>query len=86
MYSTGFVLIPIVLVTKARADAELCFVHFNNLALVVELTSNEMMDQKLDYIHMNPVKAGFVDEPESYLYSSARDYAGRKGFIRYKIY
>jgi REP element-mobilizing transposase RayT len=50
-----------------------------------ELTSNEMMDQKLEYIHMNPVKAGFVDEPENYLYSSARDYSGRKGLLDIKF-
>jgi len=30
---------------------------------------------------MNPVEAGFVDEPEHYLYSSARDYSGKKGLI-----
>jgi len=35
----------------------------------------------MDYIHNNPVKAGWVDEPPHYLYSSARDYAGGKGLI-----
>lgn len=39
------------------------------------------MDQKLEYIHNNPVKAGFVENPEDYIYSSARDYAGIKGLI-----
>ncbi|MGZ3871930.1 MAG: hypothetical protein ACXVJD_03375 [Mucilaginibacter sp.] len=39
------------------------------------------MDQKLDYLHNNPVAAGWIDEPEHYLYSSARDYAGGKGLI-----
>lgn len=33
--------------------------------------------QKLNYIHNNPVKAGIVDCPEDYRYSSARNYAGR---------
>ncbi|BAU52322.1 REP-associated tyrosine transposase [Mucilaginibacter gotjawali] len=47
----------------------------------IELWSSEVMDQKLDYIHYNPVVAGWVDEPEHYLYSSARDYAGGKGLI-----
>ncbi|HEX5152617.1 MAG TPA: hypothetical protein VFW07_14300 [Parafilimonas sp.] len=37
--------------------------------------------QKLDYIHGNPVKAGFVEKPEDYLYSSARNYYGMKGLI-----
>jgi putative transposase len=48
----------------------------------LELNSNEMIDQKLEYIHLNPVAAGFVDIPEAWLYSSARDYAGTtKGLI-----
>jgi REP element-mobilizing transposase RayT len=37
---------------------------------------------KLKYLHENPVKAGLVESPEHYLYSSAGDYAGvRKGRI-----
>ena len=30
----------------------------------------------MDYIHDNPVKAGIVEKPEDYLYSSASNYAG----------
>ena len=33
------------------------------------------------YLHNNPVRAGIVEKPEHYLYSSAADYAGHKGFI-----
>ena len=40
-----------------------------------------MIDQRLDYIHNNPVKAGIVYEPEHYIYSSAADYCGRKGLL-----
>ncbi|MDH4091293.1 MAG: transposase [Cyclobacteriaceae bacterium] len=47
----------------------------------VELSSNELMDQKLDYIHDNPLKEGWVDSPEDYIYSSARDYCGVKGLL-----
>ena len=47
----------------------------------IELWSNHLIDQKLDYLHNNPVVAGWVDEPEHYLYSSARDYAGIKGLL-----
>ncbi|MEM9390311.1 MAG: transposase [Bacteroidota bacterium] len=47
----------------------------------IELSTNQLMDQKLTYIHNNPVEAGIVDEPESYLYSSARDYSGQRGLI-----
>jgi putative transposase len=39
------------------------------------------MQQKLSYIHNNPVESGFVDSPEEWLFSSARDYAGRKGLL-----
>jgi len=47
----------------------------------IELTSNTVIDQKLDYIHENPVKDQIVENPEDYLYSSARDYAGLKGLL-----
>jgi putative transposase len=41
----------------------------------IELSTNEMIDQRLDYIHNNPVEAGIVLSPEHYLYSSAINYA-----------
>jgi putative transposase len=47
----------------------------------IVLYSNEVIKQKLDYIHNNPVEAGFVSKPEDYLYSSAKDYAGEKGIL-----
>ncbi len=47
----------------------------------IELFSDEVYYQKMDYIHMNPVVSGFVDQPEYWLYSSTRDYAGIKGLI-----
>ena len=47
----------------------------------VELPSLFMANQKMEYTHNNPVEAGFVEKPEDYLYSSARDYAGKKGSI-----
>lgn len=45
----------------------------------IEIWSNAVIDQKLDYIHQNPVEAGLVFRPEHYMYSSAADYAGEKG-------
>ena len=47
----------------------------------IELSNNFLLEQKLDYLHQNPVEAGFVEEPWEYLYSSARDYAGNKGLV-----
>ncbi len=41
----------------------------------IELYSNKFIKQKIKYIHNNPVKAGIVENPEDYLYSSARNYA-----------
>jgi hypothetical protein len=40
----------------------------------VELHTNEMLEQRLNYLHENPVKAGLVWEPWHYKYSSAIDY------------
>ena len=45
------------------------------------ILNSEMFYQKLKYIHMNPVEAGFVEKAEDYLYSSARDFYGKKGLI-----
>jgi putative transposase len=48
----------------------------------IELNTNEMMDERMQYIHYNPVEAGIVYEPESYRYSSAIDYGTmRKGLL-----
>lgn len=38
------------------------------------LYSEHFTDQKLYYIHNNPVEAGIVDKAEEYMYSSAKDY------------
>ncbi len=37
----------------------------------VELYTNAVIDQKINYIHLNPVRAGIVTDENSYLYSSA---------------
>jgi len=36
---------------------------------------------KLDYIHLNPVRAGIVDKASHYLYSSASNYVNDNGII-----
>lgn len=40
----------------------------------IELSYDQRMENTLDYIHMNPVKAGFTLSPEAWTYSSACDY------------
>jgi len=42
----------------------------------IELSSPKLTQQKIDYIHENPVRAGLVYRPEDYVYSSASNYAG----------
>ena len=39
------------------------------------------LQQKLDYIHDNPVRAGFVEKEEDWLYSSAGDFYAKKGML-----
>jgi REP element-mobilizing transposase RayT len=46
-----------------------------------QIGNAEIMRQKVEYIHYNPVKRGFVDEPTHWRYSSARNYAGLPGLI-----
>jgi len=45
--------------------------HENHAELVY---SQKFIEQKLNYIHANPVRAGIVEKPEQYLYSSAINY------------
>ena len=47
----------------------------------IELWSNAVIDQKLNYLHQNPVEEGLVFRAEHYMYSSAIDYAGEKGML-----
>ena len=47
----------------------------------IELLTNEMMDQKIEYIHLNPVQQGIVREASHYIYSSASNYETGKGII-----
>jgi putative transposase len=46
-----------------------------------QIVSEEMLQQKIDYLHHNPVRIGVVERPEDWMYSSARDYVGRRGII-----
>jgi len=53
-------------------DREYQFWERNSLS--VELKTISVYEQKLDYIHWNPVKAGLCKLPEDYKYSSAKFY------------
>ncbi|HET9053790.1 MAG TPA: transposase [Cyclobacteriaceae bacterium] len=46
------------------------------------LVSAWFTEQKLEYLHLNPVNDEIVDEAEEYRYSSARDYyCGKPGYL-----
>lgn len=45
------------------------------------LTTTEMIEQHIYYIHENPVRTGLVASAKEYLYSSARNYAGLSSIL-----
>ena len=47
----------------------------------IQLSTHEMLMQRLHYLHHNPVVSGCVAKPEDYLFSSAYDYSGHKGLL-----
>lgn len=52
--------------------------HENHAELIY---SDKFIFQKINYIHNNPVRAGIVENQEDYLYSSARNFAGKDGVL-----
>ena len=46
-----------------------------------QVQNDEMMRQKLEYVHGNPVERGYVDEAIHWRHSSARNYAGLPGLF-----
>ncbi|MFT6827215.1 MAG: hypothetical protein ACJAZV_000496 [Roseivirga sp.] len=40
-----------------------------------------MFEERLNYIYLNPVRAGICFTPEDYVYSSAGAYAGEIGLV-----
>jgi REP element-mobilizing transposase RayT len=51
-----------------------------------QINSLTIMQQKIEYIHQNPVKRGYVDEAIHWRYSSARNYAGLEGLLQIEKY
>jgi len=51
-----------------------------------QLKSVKMINQKIGYIHNNPVKSGFVDKLTDWRYSSARNYNGEDGLIQVSLF
>lgn len=71
-----------------QTNAELLNTHKVDLAdrkyqiwernpLSIDIWSESVLKQKLDYIHNNPVKAGYCSYPEEYKYSTATLYSSK---------
>jgi REP element-mobilizing transposase RayT len=63
---------------RSRDSIYQMWMHQNH---AVHVYSNRFIEQKLNYIHQNPVKAGWVDNENDYVYSSARNYLGQDGIL-----
>ncbi len=46
-----------------------------------QIQGDDMMRQKLEYMHFNPLKRDYVDDPVHWRHSSARNYAGLPGLF-----
>ena len=66
---------------KGKKTEELQSIKFwkeDNHAIELDCTETEMLDQKINYIHDNPLKEGIVDDACDYLYSGVRNYSDQK--------
>lgn len=71
-------------INAGKADARITTYKFwkeDNHAVNLPPEMPDMFQQKMDYIHLNPVKEGIVANAHEYLYSSALDYTGKKGMV-----
>jgi len=50
-----------------------------------KIIDRDMLNQKLEYMHYNPVTRRYVDEPAYWRYSSYRNYIGEKGLLPIEI-
>jgi REP element-mobilizing transposase RayT len=66
---------------KARHKTDRTYQLWQEGSHPKQILGDEMMIQKLEYMHDNPVKRGYVDDPTHWRYSSARNYAGMPGLI-----
>lgn len=53
----------------------------DNHAIELDPVDIAMIDQKIDYIHENPIKEGIVEETYAYIYSSAKAYCEQKSLL-----
>lgn len=67
-----------------RNELQQLWTHENH-AVFMDPSVPGMFQSRINYIHQNPVRAGWVLHAEHYIYSSAVDYAGGKGLVNVEI-
>lgn len=67
--------------TSRNKDFQL-WTHENHC---IQVYTDAFIKEKIEYIHNNPVRAGIVEQPEHYIYSGARNYAGEKCLLEVEI-
>lgn len=50
-----------------------------------EIYTLHFMWDKLNYIHLNPIRAGIVEKAQHYIYSSASNYVNNKGLLNVEL-
>ncbi len=70
---------------KARHKKDRAFQFWQEGSHPQQIRGEMMLRQKISYIHENPVRRGYVDEPVHWRYSSARTYAGQPGLLDVEI-
>lgn len=66
---------------RLRRISKYKFWKDSNHAIYLGEHDTKMMDQKLNYIHANPIKAMIAHNAEDYVFSSAIDYTDESGLI-----
>ena len=66
-------------VRRHKRNSEFQFWTHENDAM--ELISHPFTCQKMAYIHLNPVRSGWVEKAEDWMYSSQRNYSGLESLI-----
>lgn len=68
--------------SNVRNGSHQLWLHDNHPEIIY---SQSFFIQKLTYIHLNPVRAGWVEKAEEWLYSSLRNYLGRPAVLEINI-
>ncbi len=66
---------------KARHKSDRTFQLRQEGSHTKVIETEEVLRQKLEYIHQNPVKRGYVSDPTHWRYSSARNYARMEALV-----